>query len=119
MRPSGFKTRFCSRDCMYEAFRGGGNPNYKHGQNKAAARETAKRLLPRACVVCGWDTHVQTHHIKPRREGGTNEVGNLVMLCPNHHWMADHGLLTPAQLSVLAPAPLELAGLGLGSGGTP
>lgn len=57
-----------------------------------------------ACVVCGWRIEkrrsygLEVHHIKPVRDGGTNDPDNLVVLCPNHHAEADYGILTPEQL---------------------
>lgn len=43
----------------------------------------------RADRQCEWcwedlDSH-DTHHIKPREEGGPNEAENLIVLCPNCH----------------------------------
>jgi len=53
-----------------------------------------------ACKVCGFDVHVQVCHIKsiPRFPKDTplkvvNSIDNLVYLCPNHHWMFDHGMI--------------------------
>jgi len=43
------------------------------------------------CVVCGFDKRVHSHHIIKRRIGGLNTEENLVLLCPNHHWIADFG----------------------------
>lgn len=101
-RQKRFTSRYCSRECMYAAFQGEGNPNYRHGQNKAAARDLAHRHLEERCAVCQWDIHVQTHHILPRKNGGQNGIENLILLCPNHHWMADHQLLAPEYLERLA-----------------
>ncbi len=46
------------------------------------------------CFVCGFDEITEVHHIVPRRYGGTDEEGNLVLLCPNHHALADRGMLS-------------------------
>lgn len=43
------------------------------------------------CAICGFDKGIQNHHIIKRRIGGTNDLENLVPLCPNHHWIADFG----------------------------
>jgi len=45
------------------------------------------------CAVCSFDEVVEVHHIKPRRIGGSDELENLILLCPNHHALADRGLL--------------------------
>jgi len=34
----------------------------------------------------------EVHHIKPREEGGRNSVWNLIVLCPNHHTLAQKGV---------------------------
>lgn len=46
------------------------------------------------CRICGFDVLVEVHHILARRNGGPDEVPNLITLCPNHHTMADRGLIT-------------------------
>jgi len=101
-RQSRFRSRYCSRECMYMSFRGEGNPNYRHGQNLIAAREFAKRHTDLACVICGFSLHVEVHHIQPREHGGRNTPENLVVLCPNHHWMAQNWLISPVHLEALA-----------------
>lgn len=60
---------------------------------------------PYICVICGYDVHVHVCHIKNVSEfsndtliGEINNIGNLVTLCPNHHWEFDHGLLSEESL---------------------
>ncbi len=38
--------------------------------------------------------YVEVAHIKPVKEGGQSILGNLIVLCPNHHKEFDHGHLT-------------------------
>lgn len=38
-----------------------------------------------ACVVCGGGTGLETHHIVPQAEGGSDAPGNLVCLCATCH----------------------------------
>jgi hypothetical protein len=76
---------------------------------KAAAR-THGRL---SCAVCGFcdkrfPPHglIETHHIRQRSAGGTNNSSNLINLCPTHHSAADricraNPNLTRSQLIVL------------------
>jgi len=46
------------------------------------------------CFICGWsEATCDVHHIVPRRDGGSNDLDNLVILCPNHHRLADQGKL--------------------------
>jgi hypothetical protein len=47
----------------------------------------------RHCATPGCTTaaqYCQVHHIKPRSEGGTTSLSNLVLLCPFHHLIAIH-----------------------------
>lgn len=43
------------------------------------------------CIICGFDSKVENHHIIKVNMWGTNKEDNLVWLCPNHHWIADFG----------------------------
>lgn len=46
------------------------------------------------CVVCKFDEIVEVHHIVPKYAGGDDSPENLVLLCPNHHALADRGMLS-------------------------
>lgn len=35
--------------------------------------------------------YIEVAHIKPVKEGGKSVIGNLLVLCPNHHKMIDYG----------------------------
>lgn len=44
------------------------------------------------CAICGWKSQFESdtcgneiHHIIPLEENGTNNLENLILLCPNHH----------------------------------
>lgn len=45
------------------------------------------------CAVCSFDSVVEVCHIFPRCLGGSDDLENLILLCPNHHTMLDKGLL--------------------------
>lgn len=45
------------------------------------------------CAVCGFDEVLEIHHIVPKYLGGGNQLSNLIVLCPNHHALADRGML--------------------------
>lgn len=53
---------------------------------------TASKILTRmkaACSKCGWnEARCDLHHILPKKQGGTDEHGNLTYLCPNCHRIA-------------------------------
>lgn len=67
----------------------------------ASARRTFIKLVgSKICYECGYTKHVEVCHIQSVSSfpGNTkiyiiNSVGNLVALCPNHHWEFDHGEL--------------------------
>lgn len=50
------------------------------------------------CIVCGFSDIIIAHHIIPQSIGGTDELSNLVVLCPNHHAMLHHGLVDISKL---------------------
>ena len=41
------------------------------------------------CVVCSTVKRIKGHHIIPRRDNGPNSRNNIVLLCHNHHKIAD------------------------------
>ncbi len=59
-------------------------------------RHWAKKVVqdrPKVCFRCGYDKHVENHHIKPISEfpkdtlmSVVNAEDNLVLACPNCHW---------------------------------
>lgn len=69
----------------------------------AGVRQHAKivtRDWDASCKICGYRKHVEICHIKPissfkdrDRLTDVNNPSNLILLCPNHHWELDHGML--------------------------
>lgn len=60
----------------------------------------AEKGKPIECKVCGYATFVEVCHIRavssfPRGTDRSiiDDLSNLILLCPNHHWEFDHGLL--------------------------
>jgi hypothetical protein len=54
----------------------------------------------RKCKACGYEKHTELCHIKPvskfEDEATLNEINkmdNLIVLCPNHHWEFDNGII--------------------------
>jgi YHS domain-containing protein len=120
VRPYNAATRrFCSRAC-YNEFRygkstggnggrdctGAANSNFRGTNNRTTARQVALRHFPRECMICGFNIVVSTHHITPRRHGGSNQPENLAVLCPNHHAMADRGMIDKEELSRIVLASI-------------
>ena len=88
---------FCSKACSKESHRrslaGRAKSNIpRSGKMSARVRDGGK------CVICGFSHVTAVHHIIPRKEGGSNDLENLVTLCPNHHYMAHAGLISSAFL---------------------
>lgn len=57
-------------------------------------RTLAKRKYGKVCAVCGFPHFIEVHHIVHRAKGGSDDVSNLIPLCPNHHGMAHAGMLS-------------------------
>lgn len=72
---------------------------------RSSIRIHAEKIIARSgikieCAICGYDKYVEVCHIKAVSDfsdsiliSEINAVGNLVLLCPNHHWEFDHNLL--------------------------
>ena len=59
---------------------------------------TIKYKWSRKCAFCDFSGILERHHIIPKHEGGTNDYDNLIVLCPNHHAMADRGQISKEDL---------------------
>lgn len=53
------------------------------------SKRTISKILKRAnqgCMECGWnESTCDIHHIIPKKQGGTDENKNLIVICPNCH----------------------------------
>lgn len=65
---------------------------------RGTSRNKKKQLSPKYCEICGYTLVVQQHRIKPGRDGGEYVLGNVISLCPNHHFEADRGIIKPRLL---------------------
>lgn len=58
--------------------------------NRAATYRSSR--LPSGCEVCAWNPPggrgLHVHHIVPKKRGGSDDEGNLIVLCPNDHVLA-------------------------------
>lgn len=96
--PSALEKRqdqYCSPECGRE-----GRSRKIRGVPKQAShwRTLAKRVYGDRCVLCGFSHAVDVHHILPRSKGGSNDLNNLVPLCPNHHVMVHLGMIQDEEL---------------------
>ncbi len=74
--------------------------NNKTASKFVKIRNHAKQLIrnrKQKCSHCGWDKHVECCHIKSISDFSedtpirtVNHPDNLILLCPNCHWVFDH-----------------------------
>ena len=55
-----------------------------------ATRRAVYRREGYACALCERPEVIHIHHVRSRSQGGTNDLGNLIALCPVCHAIA-HG----------------------------
>lgn len=98
----------CSPRCRYILV-----ANKLRGRNISGPKRLALRRDGARCRICGFDTLVEVHHIIPRRHNGPDTLDNLITLCPNHHTMADRGLISVEDLCtrIAEPPPTGLASM--------
>lgn len=82
----GFKARNLS-----EAQRGVLNHGYKDGIPTNAYRAYIRDK--KQCKICKYDRIINIHHIIERKHGGTNELNNLITLCPNCHSLVHNNII--------------------------
>lgn len=75
---------FCSRSCA-NSTGGKRKAELYHYDDVASYRTVALRYHELKCIVCGFDSVVDVHHIDENH--ANNDPKNLVCLCPNHHRM--------------------------------
>lgn len=89
----------CSRACANKARSGikyTGEQNYNRHSNRNRLKIKLAELNNGVCDNCGNSNYaiLQVHHIKARADNGTNDLDNLVLLCPNCHMTQHHGNYT-------------------------
>lgn len=87
-------SKYCSVSCKQK--------NYRL-KSKSKSHNNMKKLykifqdIP--CEICGWsETTRDLHHIVEVSEGGTNEISNIISVCPNHHRMIHKNLISKDEL---------------------
>ena len=76
------------------------HPSWINGRVRSFARSWNKDLTEMPCQKCGYSTHVELCHIKAVSKFDStskleqiNHPDNLLVLCRNHHWEFDNGIL--------------------------
>lgn len=77
------------------------NRNECNSRIRSFNRIWNKHLIKSSCTVCQYSSHIELAHIKAIREfdifskiGDINDESNILVLCPNHHWEFDNGILS-------------------------
>lgn len=71
-----------------------GKGKYLRGEikkHKAWIRAQAIKKYGDRCELCGYGMTVDTHHIIPKYKGGSHEIDNLIVICPNCHALITRG----------------------------
>ena len=85
------KRKFCSSNCYHDKRR---SKKFKKILHKAC-----KLAFPNwKCPFCNWSQTFTIHHITKKSNGGSEDLMNLTMLCPNHHDLADNEHFDPRKL---------------------
>lgn len=78
---------------------------------RSAIREDAEKTFKELdgnyrCCICGYDKHIEVAHIKPVSDFSSddmvkdiNDIGNIIPLCPNHHWEFDNNMMSDSDKS--------------------
>ena len=74
--------------------------SYRSSVRKIAENIYKSSGKPCCCAICGYSTHIEIAHIKAVSDfedsatiAEINSIDNLIVLCPNHHWEYDNGIL--------------------------
>ena len=82
------------------------NSKLTYQRYRSAIREDAEKTFKELdgnyeCCICGYNKHIEVAHIKPVSDfsnddtvGEINNIGNIVPLCPNHHWEFDNNRMS-------------------------
>lgn len=92
---------FCNRFCQsqhHSTIIAGVNNGRWQGGRWSYVQEQTRIRDGHACAICGFDLATDVHHITPRSAGGADSFDNLITLCPNHHRLADQGIISVEHL---------------------
>jgi hypothetical protein len=73
-------------------------------------RNYKKNLGPNHCEIpdCNFTEVITKHRIKPGRRGGKYVLGNVIMLCPNDHALAEIGKYSQYELFQIVQERIRL-----------
>ena len=100
---------------MKEKHKSRSNPRWYSAEIRNYAKNWNPTLLNNPCRMCGYSTHTELCHIKAIKDFNDNisldEINhptNLIVLCPNHHWEFDNGVISIEeidQVTNVKPSP--------------
>lgn len=61
---------------------------------KHYSKKEAKQTYGEKCELCSYDLTIDVHHIIEKKNGGTDDLDNLCILCPNCHALVHRGVLS-------------------------
>lgn len=85
------EAKYCSKNCKQK--------NYRKQQITlefgTKALQNTIGHLPCEIPGCGWKEATRDiHHLVPITNGGKNTLDNVIVVCPNHHRMFHHNLIS-------------------------
>lgn len=91
------------------------NERNKNNGVRARARALIDSLgIDKVCSCCSFEVGIQICHIKPINKfddntplNVVNSLDNLILLCPNCHWLFDHGYNSLEKLKEFYSTPRE------------
>lgn len=99
-----FKRFFCdaSHKALGSGPRGNTHHRWKGGVDRRGLGLRARKIFGNVCARCSWkEAPCDAHHIVARSAGGSNELTNIIILCPNCHRLADFGIVTESELRTI------------------
>lgn len=88
--------KYCSDSCKQKNYRA---KQRSLAENGSSIKTYYKWFKDIPCEICKWDiTTRDIHHIKAVSEGGTNEIENLISVCPNCHRMIHNNFISENDL---------------------
>jgi hypothetical protein len=83
--------------CLFEI-----TSEFKHGKAiKGELRsgfDQSPKSYGKPCQICGETRVYNVCHVVPLSEGGQTGNGNVIILCPTHHFLFDHSRLSKGEL---------------------
>ena len=90
------KALYCSNSCKQKNYRAKQKSTL---DNSKCIKYYYSVFEKTPCEICGWKNTVRDlHHIVEVSEGGTNELNNLISVCPNYHREIHRNLISKDDL---------------------